>query len=108
MTKVAKPANEAPKAAAVAKIADLVTRARAEKPQLFGNIPDKKVEGLVRAVISQLGQDIDGTSEGSLRIPSFGTFVVRTVEKVGADNEKSVTRRVVFRPMKPKNSEATA
>jgi len=92
----------------VVKVADLVARARAEKPQIFGKLNDKKVEGLVRLVIQQLGKSVEATEEGSVRVPSFGTFNVKMVDKAGAGGEKVATRRVTFRPMKAKEPETNA
>jgi len=109
MTKVDIKGREAAQAKSVViKVADLVAHARNEKPQIFGNLSDKKVESLVRLVIQQLGKNIEATQEGSIRVPGFGNFAVRVIEKAGAVDEKTTARRVVFRPMKAKEPEAKA
>lgn len=86
---------------ATIRVVDLVERARASNPKVFGDISDKKVAGLARLVMQQLNQDVSELAEGSLKVQGFGNFVVRQVDKKG-DTGDTVIRRVVFRPAKPK------
>jgi len=103
---IRKPSDTVGPQPVVVKVADLVARARAEKPQIFGNLSDKRAENLARSVIQQLGRSIEATQEGSFRVPGFGSFAVKMVEKIGVADEKITARRVVFRPVKAKEPES--
>lgn len=99
MTKTATSKSSIP--VATIRVADLVERARAANPKVFGDISDKRVAGLARLVMQQLNQDVSQLAEGSLKVQGFGNFVVKQVDKKG-DKGDAVIRRVVFRPAKPK------
>lgn len=86
---------------ATIRVVDLVERARASHPKVFGDLSDQRVAALARLIMQQLNEDVSQIAEGALKVPGFGNFVVRQVDKKG-DTGDTVIRRVVFRPAKPK------
>jgi nucleoid DNA-binding protein len=75
------------------KQSELLETIRSSKPSLFkGKMTDKVANGLVRAVLDTIRQQVENTQEGSVRIGGLGTFRVRTVDRNG---EKGPDKRRV-------------
>lgn len=86
----------------VLKVSDLVERVKTTNPQLLANLNEKKVINIARSVIQQLSLGVESTQEGLVKVPGFGSFVVKQVPKKGDVDPDHLVRRVVFRPAKQK------
>lgn len=59
-----------------------------------GGLPEKRLARVARAVLQEVGAQIDKAPEGTpVRIPGLGTFRAKTVTKKSGES----ARRVVFR-----------
>ncbi len=85
----------------ILKMADLVKALRKERPNLFGKVPEKKAAALIKAAFAQLGKHVGSMNEGVVRVPGFGNFRVRQVERE-KDGQKVTVTRTIFRAMKTK------
>jgi nucleoid DNA-binding protein len=86
---------------------EIVERVRQDKPAVLGNMPDKKVAGIVRQALIQLGKQINALEEGVVTIPGFGSFRVRQVEKE-KEGQKLTVRKIIFRPAQSRSGSETA
>jgi len=66
-----------------------------EDPTLLGKLPKIRAAQIVRAALSEIGKQIDAMDEGVLKVPGFGIFRVRHVERE-KDGQKVTVKRVIF------------
>jgi nucleoid DNA-binding protein len=83
------------------KVIELVENIKKEKPELFGEMPEKKAAALVREAFAQIGKKLDEMVDQDevLRIKGLGTFRIRMVEKE-KEGRKVSEKRILFRPAK--------
>jgi len=86
-------------AAQVITPAVIIERLRQEKPELLGKMNDRRVINIFRQALQQLAGEIEGVSEGAVRVPGLGNFTAKQVKAKGND---APVRRVFFQPAKPK------
>ncbi len=80
------------------KMNEFVQQLRTENEKLIGNMPEKRTARLVRAIVSQIGAQIDQTDEGIVQIPGLGRFIVKQVTPEG---KSTAEKRVLFRRLQP-------
>jgi hypothetical protein len=74
---------------------DLVAGAKKSAPALE-NMPDARAVALLREVFRGIGAQIEGTSDGVVKVPGLGNFRVKMVEKE-KDGQKTQVKRVIFK-----------
>ena len=80
---------------------EIVELIKQQNPDALGNIPDKKAAAVIRKAFQELARTVRETEEGEVRLPGFGVFRIRQVERE-KDGEKEMVKRVVFRPASEK------
>ena len=76
---------------------EIVGMLRVQKPAVLGKMSDKKAAALIRNALLLLGEKIDATQDGVVKVRGLGNFRVKQVGKAtGA--AKPTARRVTFRP----------
>ena len=83
------------------KVVELVEQIKKEKPELFGEMSDKKTAALIREVFAQIGKKLDEMVDQNevLKIRGFGSFRIRMIEKEKKGRKVS-EKRILFRPVK--------
>ena len=76
---------------------EIVELIKQQNPDALGNIPDKKAAAVIRTAFQELARTVRETEEGEVKVPGFGVFRIRQVERE-KDGEQVVVKRVVFRP----------
>jgi hypothetical protein len=92
-------------------IMEMVRRARESAPDLFEGMPDKAAAALLLEAFRQVGEAIESTDEGMVRVAGLGQFQVRQSERE-RDGTSTTVKRVMFRPesakpQRPRKSEGT-
>ena len=82
------------------KPADMIRLVRKESPKLLAQVPDKRAAALVRAALNQLGKRIKAVEDGVVKVPGFGNFRMRQIERE-KDGKKVTVTRTIFRAAKP-------
>lgn len=85
------------------KMTEFVQALRTENEKLIGNMPEKRTARLVRAIVGQIGAQIDETDEGVVQIPGLGRF---TVKQVTPEGKSAAEKRIFFRRLKPAKAPA--
>ena len=85
------------------KMNEFVQQLRTENEKLIGNMPEKRTARLVRAIVSQIGAQIDQTDEGVVQIPGLGRF---TVKQVTPEGKSTAEKRMFFRRINPAKAPA--
>ena len=80
----------------------LVEQIKKDKPELLGNLPEKKAAALIRQALILLRKQIEAADEGGVKVPGFGNFSVQQVERE-KEGKKITKKRVIFRADKPKS-----
>ncbi len=75
------------------EIVDLIKK---DNPAVFEKVPDKKAARIIRLALVELGKQIELVDEGSFRVPGFGIFRVRQLEKE-KNGQKDIIKRIFFR-----------
>jgi len=86
------------------KILELVKQAKQTNPKLKG-LPPPKAAALVRAVFSQIKQELEAKEKGAMNVPGLGIFRVNLVEKE-EEGQKVTKRRVNFRAAQPQEKQS--
>lgn len=79
------------------KIKELAEKAKAAHPGSLGSVPDGKINLLARTLFALIKEELESTTEGSVRIAFLGQFKVRNVE-TEKEGEKVQHRRIQFIP----------
>jgi len=87
------------------KINEIVSIIRKEKPNLLGDLPDKKVAAIIRASLNQLAFQVDSVDEGVVRVAGFGKFNVKQAERE-IDGVMEKVKRIRFARNKPRNKQS--
>ena len=92
-------------------IMEMVRRARESAPDLFEGMPDKAAAALLLEAFRQVGEAIESTDEGMVRVAGLGQFQVRQSERE-REGTSTTVKRVMFRPesakpQRPRKSEGT-
>ena len=84
------------------KALEIVEIIKKDKPELLGNVPEKRAAALIREAFVQLLKKLDEQNEqdGMIRVPGLGSFRTRIAEKV-KEGQKVSEKRIMFRPAKP-------
>lgn len=82
------------------KAIEIVEIIKKEKPELLGDVPEKRAAAVIREAFVQLAKKLEEQEEGLLRVPGFGSFQVRLVNKEKEGTQASI-KRILFRPAKP-------
>ena len=85
------------------KMTEFVQVLRTENDKLFGKMPEKRTVQLVRAIVNQIGAQIEQTREGTVQVPGLGRFIVKQVTPEG---KTAAEKRVLFRPLQPAKAKA--
>ncbi len=85
------------------KMTEFVEVLRTENDQLLGKMPEKRTAQLVRAILNQIGAQIEQTKEGVVPVPGLGRFIVKQVTPEG---KTAPEKRVLFRPLQPAKAKA--
>ena len=80
---------------------ELVNLIKKERPGLLGTLPEKRAARIILEALVQLGKQLNATKEGVVKIPRFGNFRVRPVERE-KNGEKTTVRLITFRAAKKK------
>ena len=83
------------------KMTEFVQELRTGNDKLIGKIPEKRMAQLVRAIVTQIGAQIDQTDEGAVQVPGLGRFIVKQVTPEGKSTPE---KRVLFRRLQPAKS----
>lgn len=83
---------------------DFAAKMRANQPGVFGKMPEARAVAVIRAVLREMGAQIDQADEGVVVVPSFGRFVV----KKSALPDKPAKRQIMFRRAPPKKRKQKA
>lgn len=87
---------------------EIVEMIKLENPELFGKIPERRAALIIKEVLAQIGKQVGAMDEGVLKIPGFGNFQVKQVErKKDGESEKVMVKRVIFNAAKPKVAAAS-
>ena len=86
------------------KAIEVVKHLKEQRPEMLGNISEKKAAALIRNAFVQIGKHIDATEEGVIKVQGFGKFRVRQVEKE-KDDKKVTIKRVIFQPIAPRSKD---
>jgi len=85
------------------KMDDLVKALQASEPSALGKLPEKRVSRVARALLREIGTQIDNAADGeAVAIPGLGTFRSKSVTAKSGDTEK----RVLFRRTRGKAAAA--
>jgi len=82
-------------------INELVDQVKATAGKQLEAVPDPKARALVRAALAEIGKQIEAGGEEPVRIPGLGVFRSSEVERE-KDGQKSVVKKITFRPTPPK------
>lgn len=74
---------------------EIVALVRKHQPDALGEVSENKSAKIIHAALVQLGKHINAMNEGVLRVPGFGQFRVRRIERE-KDGKKITVRRTVF------------
>ena len=77
------------------EITELVQIAKRASPDVLGKVPDAAAAALLREVFAQIGQQIQATDEGEVKVAGLGQFRVRQVER-DKGGEKKTVKRTIF------------
>ena len=80
---------------------EIVELIKISKPKLLGKMPDARAAKIIRAALVQLGKHIDAENEGVVKVPGFGNFKIRQVEREKGGQKKTV-KAIAFRAAKKK------
>jgi hypothetical protein len=80
---------------------ELAASLKASRPELFGNIPTKRLARMITAAMAEIRTEIDATKEGVVRVGGLGRFVVRGVP--AKEEGAAPRRRIRFRPARPRS-----
>lgn len=83
------------------KALEIVELIKQSNPKLLGKTPDARAAKIITAALSQIGQQLNATTEGPLKIPSLGVFAIKQVERE-KDGQTVTVKKVSFRSPKPK------
>ena len=83
---------------------ELVERIKEKRPNLLGNMPEKKAVALIRAALADLGRHIAEAEEGVVKVQGMGNFRIRMVERE-KDGKTVSVKRTMFLAAKPKNKD---
>ena len=79
-------------------VKELAERIHENKKEELGKLSKAKISKIIKAVLSEVGGEVDRMEEGQIRIPGFGTFVVKEIKK---DDEN--VKRILFKRPKIKS-----
>lgn len=79
------------------KAIEIVGIIKKEKPELLGEVTDKRAAAVIREAFVLLAKKLDDQAEGLVRVPGFGSFQVRLVNK-DKDGAQIPVKRIMFRP----------
>ncbi|MBG9388182.1 HU family DNA-binding protein [Caenimonas aquaedulcis] len=82
-------------------INELVDQVKAAGGKQFEAVPDPKARALVRAVLAEIGKQIQAGGSEPVRIPGFGAFRTTEVERE-KDGAKTLVKKIHFRPLPAK------
>lgn len=76
---------------------EIVELIKQQDPDALGKMQDKKAAAVIRKAFQELARTVRETEEGEIKLPGFGVFRIRQVERE-KDGEKEAVKRVVFQP----------
>ena len=83
---------------------EIVELIKKSNPNLLGKMPDARAANIIRAALGQLGKQIDATEEGAVKVPGFGNFNIKQVERE-KDGVKKTVKVITFRVVEQKAKE---
>lgn len=87
---------------------EIVEMIKLENPELLGKMPEKRAALIIKEVLAQIGKQVSAMDEGVLKVPGFGNFRVKQVErKKDGESETVMVKRVIFNAAKPKVAAAS-
>jgi nucleoid DNA-binding protein len=86
------------------KLIEIVEMIQKEKPDFLGKIPEKHAAAIIRESLRQIAAQVEAMDEGQIKVPGFGEFNVRQVERE-KEGQKETIKRIVFRPAHPNQAE---
>ncbi len=87
------------------KPSEIVELIKKDKPNVFGELSDKKASLIVREILSHLGRHIEGMDEGVLKLTGLGKFRIRQTLKE-EDGKEVPRKKVSFSMAKSAKGEA--
>lgn len=81
---------------------EIIKLIKEENPEILGNLSEKRLIAIIRQVFIQIAKKLEDHEEGPVRVPGLGDFKIRMIE-IEKDGKKESVRRIVFRPIVPKN-----
>jgi len=86
------------------KAIEIVELIKQSNPKLLGKARDARVAKIISAAFTQIGKQLDATTEGSVKIPALGVFAVKQVERE-KEGQKLTVKKISFRAMKAKKAD---
>jgi len=83
------------------KPAEIVSQLRLRDPKVLGDVPDKRVEQILRATFALIRENVSATAEGDVTVATLGRFHAREIVKQEAGEDDKRLKRVIFFPAKP-------
>lgn len=80
----------------------LTERMMANNPNIFGAMPEKRSNAIIRNTLKALAEELDSYDEAGLLVVGLGRVNIRQVETSNG-GEKVTVKRVVLVPAKPKS-----
>lgn len=77
---------------------EIIEKIQQRKPEALKNVPPKKAAAVARATLGEVAIAVRQLHEGVLRVPGFGVFTVKEVER-NVDGVKKIVKRILFRPI---------
>lgn len=62
------------------KIMEIAEKLKKNNPEACGELSERKIAKLLRAGLIELKNHVDEVDEGRVKVPGFGTFVIKQVE----------------------------
>ena len=78
------------------KLVELVQKVQENNSEKLGKMNEKKIALIIKEALSQIKQEIDNTSNDSVRVPKLGNFKIQMVERKKED-EKVMIKRIIFK-----------
>lgn len=84
---------------------EIVELIKNENPEFLGKMPEKRAAKIIREALIQLAKHVDSVEEGMVKVPGFGNFNIKNIERE-KDGQKVKVRKVIFNKAKTKSTEA--
>lgn len=76
---------------------EIATQIHQDNPTLVENLNERKIAKIIREALIQIKTDVENTENSVVKIPQFGSFRARMIERE-KEGEKTVIKRIFFTP----------